>query len=62
METEKSKAGGGELMVKVSVAVPVPALFVALIVTDDVPAVAGVPEISPVEVFTDNPDGKPVAP
>ena len=50
------------LMVRVSVPVPVPVLLVALIVTDDVPAPVGVPEINPVAVFTDKPEGKPVAP
>ena len=54
--------GAALLIVKVSVALPVPPPLVALNVTVDVPAVAGVPEISPVEVFTDKPEGKPVAP
>ena len=53
---------GAELIVKVSVAVPVPALLVALNVTVDVPAVVGVPEINPVAVLTDTPPGKPLAP
>ena len=53
---------GAELMVNVRVAVPVPALFVALNVTVDVPAFAGVPEINPLVVLTDKPDGRPVAP
>ena len=47
--------------VKVSVAVPVPPLLVALKVTEEVPAVVGVPEIKPEVVFTDRPAGKPVA-
>jgi hypothetical protein len=49
-------------MVKVSVAVPVPPLLVALNVTVDVAAVVGVPEINPVAVLTDKPAGKGVAP
>jgi hypothetical protein len=50
------------VIVSVRVALPVPVLLVALSVTDDVPAAAGVPEINPVEVFTVNPAGNPVAP
>ena len=50
------------LIVKVSVALPVPPGLVALIVTEYVPAVVGVPEINPVVVFTVNPAGSPVAP
>ena len=49
------------MTVKVSVALPVPPLLVALNVTVEVPALAGVPEINPVVVFTDKPEGKPVA-
>ena len=49
------------LIVKVSVALPVPPALVALIVTPYVPAVVGVPEITPVVVFTVNPPGSPVA-
>ena len=49
------------MMVKVSVALPVPPALVALIVTLYVPAVVGVPEIKPVEVLTDSPGGNPVA-
>ena len=49
------------LIVKVSVALPVPPALVALIVTLYVPAVVGVPEITPVVVFTVNPPGSPVA-
>ena len=49
------------MMVKVSVALPVPPALVALIVTLYVPAVVGVPEITPVVVFTVNPPGSPVA-
>ena len=54
--------GTGLLIVNVSVAFPVPALFVALSVTVEVPAVVGVPEINPVLLFTPSPAGKPVAP
>ena len=43
-------------------AVPVPALLVALKVAVEEPAAVGVPEIKPVEAFTDNPAGNPVAP
>jgi hypothetical protein len=53
--------GGGLLIVKVSVALPVPPALVALIVTLYVPAVVGVPEINPVLVFTVKPAGSPVA-
>jgi hypothetical protein len=54
--------GAAGLMVKVSVALPVPPALVALIVALYVPAVVGVPEISPVVVFTVKPAGSPVAP
>ena len=53
--------GGGGLIVKVKVALPVPLLLVALMVTLYVPAVVGVPEINPVLVFTLKPAGSPVA-
>jgi hypothetical protein len=49
------------LTVKASVADPVPAELLALIVTFDVPAAVGVPEITPLVVLIDNPAGKPVA-
>jgi hypothetical protein len=49
-------------MVSVRVALPVPLLLVALSVTVAVPAVVGVPEIDPLAVFTESPDGNPVAP
>ena len=49
------------LIVKVSVALPVPPALVALIVTLYVPAVVGVPEIKPVLVFTLRPAGNPLA-
>jgi hypothetical protein len=51
-----------ELMVNVRVAEHAPVLPVALNVTVDVPAAAGIPEINPVRVFTDKPAGKPLAP
>ncbi|HTX39901.1 MAG TPA: hypothetical protein VME43_33010 [Bryobacteraceae bacterium] len=54
--------GGPDAIVMVSVALPVPLLFVALIVTGVVPAALGVPEMTPVEVLTDSPPGSPVAP
>ena len=38
-----------------------PVVSVAVTVTDDVPAVVGVPEISPVEALIDSPAGSPVA-
>jgi hypothetical protein len=50
------------LMVIVNVAVPAPAVFDALRVTVEVPAAVGVPEISPVVVFTVRPVANPVAP
>jgi hypothetical protein len=53
--------GAAGLIVMTSVALPVPPALVALIVTLDVPAVVGVPEINPVLVFTDKPPGNPVA-
>jgi hypothetical protein len=53
--------GPAAVMVNVSVALPVPALLVALTVAAAVPAVVGVPEIRPVAVFTDRPEGNPVA-
>jgi hypothetical protein len=53
---------GRAAMVSVNVAFPVPALFVALSVTVEVPTAVGVPEINPEVVFTDRPAGNPVAP
>ena len=47
--------------VNVNVALPVPPLFVALIVTAEVPAAVGVPDIEPELVFTVRPAGNPVA-
>ena len=51
-----------EFTVITSVAEPVPALFVADIVTLDVPAPVGVPVIAPVEVLRPSPPGNPTAP
>jgi len=48
-------------LTSVKLAVLVPIALVALIVTFDIPATAGMPEITPVEVFIDNPVGKPIA-
>ena len=53
--------GAAGLIVMTRVALPVPPALVALMVTLDVPAVVGVPEINPVLVFTDKPAGNPVA-
>ena len=52
---------GGGLMVRDSVAVPVPPALVALKATLEAPAAAGVPEIRPVTVLTDRMAGRPVA-
>ena len=46
---------------RVSVVVPVPAEFVALMVTKKVPNTVGVPLMTPVPVFTVRPAGRPVA-
>ena len=61
-----TKAVGGGRIVKTNVAVPVPLPLVALSVTAygllaSVPH-AGVPEITPVDVFTVKPAGNPAAP
>ena len=53
--------GGNSLTVKVSVLVPVPPPLMAEMVTDLVPAAVGVPEMSPLVVFTLRPAGRPVA-
>ena len=52
---------GASAMVIFRVADPVPVTLDADIVTLDVPAVVGVPEITPVVLFTLRPAGKPVA-
>ena len=49
------------LIVYVKVAKPVPPELVALRATEYIPAAEGEPVISPVDVFTLNPGGKPVA-
>jgi len=49
------------LMVRVSVAVPAPPELVALMVTLEVPAVVGVPDMRPLVEFTLRPAGRPVA-
>jgi hypothetical protein len=46
----------------VRVAVPVPAVFMALSVTFESPAEVGVPEMSPVLLLTESPAGNPEAP
>ena len=48
--------------VSVTDVLPEPALFVAVTVTVEVPAVVGVPEIRPVVVLTARPAGSPDAP
>jgi len=55
-------SGGGTVTVRVRVALPVPPLLVALRVTLEIPAAAGVPEIKPEVVFTVRPVGNPEAP
>ena len=47
--------------VRLRLAVPVPALLVALMVTLKEPDTDVVPEITPVEVLTERPEGRPVA-
>src|ERR1700722_11975161 len=48
--------------VQLNVAVPpAPVVSLAVTVTDDVPAVVGVPEIRPVEALIESPAGRPVA-
>ena len=49
------------MIVKLSTAVPVPPLLVALRATLNAPVTVGVPEINPVTVFTERPAGSPVA-
>jgi hypothetical protein len=53
--------GGGGLITRTNVAVPVPPAFVALKATFEVPGVVGVPEIKPLVALTDNPVGNAVA-
>ena len=58
-EEEGGKAAG--LARLQAIGLPVPPALVALRVTDDVPAVVGVPEIKPVAVLIDKPAGNPAA-
>ena len=53
--------GGAGSIVRVNVAVPVPAALLALRVTLNVPAAVGVPDTAPVVVLTESPAGSPVA-
>ena len=53
--------GANGLTVRVSILVPVPPVLMAEMVTDLVPAVVGVPEMSPLVVFTLRPAGRSVA-
>jgi hypothetical protein len=53
--------GAGLLIVKVTILVSLPLLHVTLRVTLYVPVVVGVPEITPVDVFTVKPGGNPAA-
>ena len=55
-------AGGGGLIVRARVAVPVPPALVAPMVTLKLPVAVGVPVMAPVVVFTESPAGRPVAP
>ena len=48
-------------MVIVSVALPVPVILEALIVTNELPSAGGDPEIRPVIVLTERPPGNPTA-
>ena len=52
---------GAAPIVSTKVREPAPLALVALIETFEVAAAVGVPLITPVEVFTDNPAGKPAA-
>ena len=54
--------GAATVTVRVKGALPVPPLLVALSVTLEVPAAAGVPEIKPEAEFTARPLGNPDAP
>jgi hypothetical protein len=59
---ERLTTGETALMVSVRVALPVPALLVALNVTVELPDAVGVPEINPVVLLSVKPAGNPVAP
>ena len=54
--------GDPAVTVSARLELPVPELLVALMVTVEVPAAVGVPEIKPVVALTDRPAGRPVAP
>ena len=54
--------GGDGLIVRVNVALPVPPLLVALMVTEKVPEFVGTPEITPLLGSRDRPSGSPLAP
>jgi hypothetical protein len=54
--------GGTAVTVSANDALAVPLLLVAVIVALKVPVAEGVPEISPVAVFTASPGGNPEAP
>jgi hypothetical protein len=54
--------GGRGFTIIIKVAVHVPPALVALIVTNDVPRIVGVPNIEPVAEFNTRPTGNPVAP
>ena len=51
---------GSVVIERISVALPVPAEFVAMTVMVAEPIVVGVPEINPVVAFTLKPAGRPV--
>ena len=55
------EVSGPEPIVKVSVAIPVPIGFTAPRVTEVTAATVGVPEMSPVAVFSVRPVGRPTA-
>ena len=61
-ELEITGTGGGGLTVRTSVLVSVPPELEAVMVTLLVPAVVGVPEMTPVEVLFVKPAGRPLAP
>jgi hypothetical protein len=52
----------GSVTLNVSVLLPVPDPFVAVSTTEKLPVSVGCPLITPVDIFTLKPDGKPVAP
>src|ERR1700683_371469 len=54
--------GTSALIVKVIMPLAVPPELVAVMVTANVPEAVGVPEITPVDVLTDKPEGTPEAP